>query len=67
MERLSKLLNTVAKVTPDISQFSATEDIERGMTLAPRVLKESTKVLLAFGLPLTVLAYLFLKRKEVAP
>jgi ABC-type transport system involved in multi-copper enzyme maturation permease subunit len=67
VERLTKLLNTVAKVTPDISQFSATEDIERGMTMTPRVLKESGKVLLAFGLPLTVLAYLFLKRKEVAP
>jgi hypothetical protein len=67
VDRLSLLLNTVSKVLPDISQFAATEDIERGVTIQPRVLMDSMKVILAFGLPMTVLAYVFLKRKEVAP
>jgi ABC-type transport system involved in multi-copper enzyme maturation permease subunit len=67
VDSLSKLLNTISKWLPDISQFAATEDIERGMSLAPHVLKESIKVILMFGVPLTVWAYVFLKRKEVAP
>ena len=52
---------------PDISQFSAIEDIERGVTISPQRLLDPLKVLLAFGLPLTVLAYVILRRKEVAP
>jgi hypothetical protein len=67
VDNLSRALNVVAKVLPDISQFSATEDIERGVTIAPHVLLDSGKVIVFFGLPLTVLAYVFLKRKEVAP
>jgi hypothetical protein len=67
VEGLSTFLNVTSKVMPDISQFSATEDIERSVTIAPRVLLDSLKVIVAFGLPLTVLAYVFLKRKEVAP
>lgn len=67
VDNLSRALNVVAKVLPDISQFSATEDIERGVTIAPRILLDSGKVILFFGLPLMVLAYVFLKRKEVAP
>jgi ABC-type transport system involved in multi-copper enzyme maturation permease subunit len=67
VDTLSKLLNTVSKWLPDIAQFSAAEDIERGMTMAPRVLKESVKVILMFGVPLAIWSYVFLKRKEVAP
>jgi hypothetical protein len=67
VDNLSRLLNAVAKWLPDISQFAATEDLERGVTIAPRVVIASIKVILAFGLPLTVLAYVFLKNKEVAP
>jgi ABC-type transport system involved in multi-copper enzyme maturation permease subunit len=67
VDNLSRALNVIAKVLPDISQFSATEDIERGVTIAPRVLLASFKVIVYFGLPLMVLAYVFLKRKEVAP
>ena len=67
VDSLSRALNIASKVLPDISQFSATEDIERGITIAPHVLLASIKVILAFGLPLTILAYAFLKRKEVAP
>lgn len=67
VDGLSRALNIVSKVSPDISQFSATEDIERGITIAPHVLLESIKVIIAFGLPLTILAYARLKRMEVAP
>ena len=67
VDSLSRALNIASKVLPDISQFSATEDIERGVTITPHVLGESLKVIAAFGLPLTILAYAFLKRKEVAP
>jgi ABC-type transport system involved in multi-copper enzyme maturation permease subunit len=67
VDNLSRLLNAVAKWLPDISQFAATEDLERGVTIAPRVLIASIKVILVFGVPLTVLAYVFLKNKEVAP
>jgi ABC-type transport system involved in multi-copper enzyme maturation permease subunit len=67
VDSLSKLLNIVSKWLPDIAQFSATEDIERGMTVAPRVLRESLKVILMFGVPLAIWSYVFLKRKEVAP
>jgi hypothetical protein len=37
------------------------------VTIAPHVLSSSVKVILKFGVPLAVLSYLFLKRKEVAP
>jgi ABC-type transport system involved in multi-copper enzyme maturation permease subunit len=67
VDNLSHMLNTVSKITPDISQFSATEDIERGVMITPRILWESLKVIVAFGIPLTVLSYVFFKRKEVAP
>jgi hypothetical protein len=67
VEALSKMLNTVSKVLPDISKFSATEQIERGVSIPWIVLGESLEVLLVFGLPMMVLAYVFLKNKEVAP
>jgi hypothetical protein len=67
VDNLNTFLNVISKVLPDISQFSATEDIERSVTIAPHVLLESLKVIAAFGLPLTVLAYARFKRMEVAP
>ncbi len=67
VEALTRLLNTVSAVLPDISQFSATEDIERCAAIPLLRLWQALKVLLSFGLPVTVLAYLFLKNKEVAP
>ncbi|HEY7088432.1 MAG TPA: hypothetical protein VH518_10110, partial [Tepidisphaeraceae bacterium] len=67
VEALSKLLNQIAKVLPDIGQFSAVEDIEKGATISLQRLAEPTKVLLAFGLPMIVLSYIFLRNKEVAP
>lgn len=67
VEGLTSLLQNVAKFLPDISSFSAMEDIERSVNMPGHVVWDAVKVILAFGVPLTVLAYVFLKRKEVAP
>ncbi len=67
VDKLNQLLNVVATVLPDITQFSATEDIERGISIPPSKINDAFWVVLGFGLPLSVLAYVFLKNKEVAP
>jgi hypothetical protein len=66
-EALSKGLVAVSTIMPDISQFSASEDIEKGVTIAPQRLIDALIVLLGFGVPMLALAYVFLKNKEVAP
>jgi hypothetical protein len=67
VEKLNSMLTVVATVLPDISRFSATEDIERGISIPPDKIVASLGVLIGFGVPLSVLAYVFLKNKEVAP
>ncbi len=67
VEKLNTALKTFASVLPDVSQFSATDDIERGLSIPVQTLVDALEVLAAFGLPLSVLAYVFLKNKEVAP
>ncbi|MGE5611437.1 MAG: hypothetical protein ACM359_19465 [Bacillota bacterium] len=68
VDALVGLLRTVSTVLPDISKFSALQDIQQGLSISPtEVLLPSLLVLLAFGLPLAVLSYVFLKYKEVAP
>jgi len=67
VEVLAKFLNVVTSVLPDISQFSALEDLEKGIALPKDRLTDAGKVLLIFGLPMTVLAYVLLRQKEVAP
>jgi ABC-type transport system involved in multi-copper enzyme maturation permease subunit len=67
VEELNKALKAVATVLPDIEQFSATEDIERGISIPASTVQAGLIVLLCFGVPLTLLAYIFLKNKEVAP
>jgi ABC-type transport system involved in multi-copper enzyme maturation permease subunit len=67
VEDLNKALKAVSTVLPDIEQFSATDDIDRGISIPPATLVNSLIVLVGFGLPMTVLAFIFLKNKEVAP
>jgi hypothetical protein len=67
VEALAKMLNLLTKVLPDITQFSALEDIERGVSLPMSRLTDSLAVIGAFGVPLMVMAYVFLRNKEVAP
>lgn len=67
VEALTKMLNTIGSVLPDIAQFSAIEDIERGITISGSSLMNPLIVLAMFGLPLLTLSYIFLRNKEVAP
>jgi hypothetical protein len=67
VEALAKMLNILTKVLPDITQFSALEDIERGVFLPMSRMTDGLAVIGAFGVPLTVMAYVFLRNKEVAP
>jgi hypothetical protein len=67
VEGLSNMLDAFSHFLPDIGQFSAIEDIQRGVNIAPRTLLDSLEVIGLFGLPMIVLGYVFLKRKEVAP
>ncbi|HWP39546.1 MAG TPA: hypothetical protein VNL70_01380, partial [Tepidisphaeraceae bacterium] len=67
VEAMARLLNALSKVLPDIGRFSAIEDIERGVTISAARLLAPLAVLGAFGLPMMVLSYVFLRNKEVAP
>jgi ABC-type transport system involved in multi-copper enzyme maturation permease subunit len=67
IEQLNKLLLVVSNVLPDINQFSATDDIDRGVSISTNRLSDALAVVAGFGIPLSVLAYVFLKNKEVAP
>jgi hypothetical protein len=67
VDLLNKTFKNVASVLPDISAFSATDDIDRGISIPVHTLFDATWVLVGFGLPLTVAAYVILKNKEVAP
>jgi hypothetical protein len=64
---LNKLLAFTAKVLPDLDKFRVTEDIERGVTIPIKSLVDPLTVILTFALPVLILAYVFLRRKEVAP
>jgi hypothetical protein len=67
VEKLSSLLSVISTVLPDISKYAAVEDIERGVSMSLNKLGDAGLVTLAFGLPLVILAYVFLRNKEVAP
>jgi hypothetical protein len=64
---LVKTMGIVSSVLPDVSQFAALEDIQQGVAVSRETLLASLRVALGFGIPLLVLAYIFLKYKEVAP
>jgi hypothetical protein len=67
VEKLSSFLNFISTILPDISRYSAVEEIERGVAIPAERLREALLVTLGFGVPLVLLAYVFLKNKEVAP
>jgi hypothetical protein len=56
-----------AKVLPDLDQFRVTEEIEHGVSIPMKSLIDPLGVILMFGVPLLILAYILLRRKEVAP
>jgi len=67
VEGLNKALNTLAAILPDISQYRAAEAIQRGISVPFDAVLDALKVTLGYGLPMSVLAYIFLRNKEVAP
>ena len=67
VETLSRVLGVVSAFLPDISNFQATADIERGISVPLKRFQGAGWVLLTYGVPMVLLAYLILKRKEVAP
>jgi len=67
VDLLARVLKFISAFLPDISRFAATEDIERGITIPGAKLLDAAAVLFGYGLPMTLLAYVFLKKKEVAP
>jgi hypothetical protein len=66
-EALAGGLNMLSKVLPDISQFAATEDIERGLVVPTNKLGAALEILLCYGLATIALAYVRLTWVEVAP
>jgi len=64
---LATALKAFATILPDIGQYPATEDIERGITIPAAKLQSAAMVTFGFGIPLVVLAYVLLRNKEVAP
>jgi hypothetical protein len=67
VEKLSSFLNFISTILPDISQYAAVEEIERGVSIPWMRLRDALLVTFAFTVPLVMLAYVFLKNKEVAP
>jgi hypothetical protein len=67
VQGLSGIVSKVARFLPDISQFAAADAINHGVDIPLGVIFASLKELLLFGLPLAVVGYVILKRKEVAP
>jgi hypothetical protein len=64
---LTRGLDTLAIVMPDLSRFDAIVDVENGIALPTDKLLDSLLALLGFGLPAAVVAYVIMKNKEVAP
>jgi ABC-type transport system involved in multi-copper enzyme maturation permease subunit len=64
---LTKALTIISAFLPEISRFEATADIERGISVPAARFGNAGLVLLGYGVPMVCLAYLILKRKEVAP
>jgi len=67
VEKLNVLLNFASQALPDVSRFAALESLEKGNAMPGAVIADSLLVLVFFGVPVIVLSYVFLRRKEVAP
>jgi hypothetical protein len=64
---LTDFLTFVAQFLPDVSKFPVTEDIERGVSIPPAKIGQAGWVLLGYGAPIVLGAYMILRNKEVAP
>lgn len=64
---VSRAMNFLAIFLPDLSKFAAMEHIERGVSIPAATVAAAGRVLLGYGVPVLLLAYLVLRNKEVAP
>jgi ABC-type transport system involved in multi-copper enzyme maturation permease subunit len=67
VEALTGGLTLLARALPDTSQFDAVGEIQQGVSIAPATILNALGVLVAFAIPASVLAYLVMRNKEVAP
>jgi hypothetical protein len=67
VDALSSGMRYFARLLPDTSRFEAIEDIEQGNSIPIARVIEALEILAAFAVPATVLAYVILKFREVAP
>lgn len=67
VDKLSSLLRFVSYFLPDVSKFPVSEDIERGVSIAPVKIGGALEVIFCYGIPMLVFSYVILRRKEVAP
>ena len=67
MEGLSAVLRNVAPVLPDVNRFPVVEDLDRGVSIPAAKVARAGQELLVYGIPLVLLTYFILRRKEVAP
>lgn len=67
LENLSAVLRNLAPFLPDVNRFPVMEDLDRGVSIPLPRLGRSLTELLMYGVPLLLLTYVILRRKEVAP
>ncbi|MFI5379125.1 MAG: ABC transporter permease [Tepidisphaerales bacterium] len=67
VDALARLISAVAPLLPDLSQFSAMEEMNRGAAVSLGTLLGAIKVTFCYGIPILVMGWLFLRYKEVAP
>lgn len=64
---MNKLMHQLAEVLPDIGPYSSTDQLEQGRSLTPDAVIVPLASTAVFALPMLVLAFVFLRYKEVAP
>lgn len=67
MGGLSASLRAMAQVLPNVSHFPVIEDIERGVSISGSKVWSASTTAFGYGIPLMLLTYLVLRKKEVAP
>ncbi|HEX8912077.1 MAG TPA: ABC transporter permease, partial [Humisphaera sp.] len=60
LEALNAALRTTAKVLPDLGEFTAVEDLNRGVSMPAARLGRALRELLTYGVPLVLVTYLVL-------
>ncbi len=67
VDGLARVTSAVAPLLPDLSQFSAMEEMNRGVAVSMASLLGALRVTFFHGIPMLVMGWIFLRYKEVAP